>query len=180
MDTNLLTPENVDFMWGVVTKYVSNRALQQDVMQEALIAVWSDAKDFQGRSKVTTWLFQITRNCARMALRSLASRVRNCEEDLNTSDGTVCEFDSGEPSPDMVAGHREELFRCLQDLARISNMSDRTLGTFIDHIFNGDPTPDLAVRHGMPKKTVVTRVFNVRSRLLEMRDARRGLSLALE
>jgi RNA polymerase sigma factor (sigma-70 family) len=43
---------------------VRNRHLAEEVAQEAMIAVWKNASRFEGRSKVSTWIFGVARNKA--------------------------------------------------------------------------------------------------------------------
>jgi RNA polymerase sigma-70 factor (ECF subfamily) len=45
--------------------YVSNRAVAEEVAQEAWLGVLEGLKRFEGRSSLKTWLFRIVMNCAR-------------------------------------------------------------------------------------------------------------------
>lgn len=54
---------------------VRDRDLAEDVAQEAFLAAYRALRSFRGRSKFSTWLFRITRNCAVDAIRK-ASRQR--------------------------------------------------------------------------------------------------------
>jgi len=53
------------FAWRVVR----GLHLAEEVLQETMMVVWSDAARFQGRSKATTWLLGIARNLSHNLLR---------------------------------------------------------------------------------------------------------------
>ena len=48
----------------------------EDVVNDAMLVVWQRAGDFRGASRVSTWIFSISRNCALAANRRGAIRAR--------------------------------------------------------------------------------------------------------
>ncbi|MGH2740640.1 MAG: RNA polymerase sigma factor [Actinomycetota bacterium] len=60
---------------------VRDRELAEDVAQDAFIAAFRSLRSFRGRSKFSTWLFRITRNCSVDAIRK-ASRQRRLVEQV--------------------------------------------------------------------------------------------------
>jgi RNA polymerase sigma-70 factor (ECF subfamily) len=54
-------------------RFTRDRALAEDVTQEAFLRAYRFLRSFRGDSRFTSWLFRITRNCAMDALRSRKS-----------------------------------------------------------------------------------------------------------
>ena len=54
---------------GVALRFMRNEHDAEDVMQDALAAVWNKIDSFEGRSAFTSWLYRVTVNTALMALR---------------------------------------------------------------------------------------------------------------
>ena len=56
-------------MYRLALRLVRDRPTAEDVTQEAFIHAYRSLGRFRGRSKFSTWLFRITRNCAVDAIR---------------------------------------------------------------------------------------------------------------
>lgn len=54
---------------GFLSARLPNRQLAEEVLQDVMLAVWDNAKNFEARSKVKTWLLVIARNRAINATR---------------------------------------------------------------------------------------------------------------
>lgn len=61
-----LTHQKIYFF---VCRMVKETQMAEDVVMETYTAVWKSAKNFQGRSKVQTWIYGIARNLAMNALK---------------------------------------------------------------------------------------------------------------
>ena len=57
-------------VWRFAQHFTRDRALAEDVTQEAFLRAFRFLKSFRGDAKFTSWLFRITRNCAMDAIRS--------------------------------------------------------------------------------------------------------------
>jgi len=71
---------------------VRRRHLAEDVLQETMLAVWKSAKQFQGRSKPTTWILGIARNLSHNLLRKekKGARMPDLETTLpDPAEGTL-------------------------------------------------------------------------------------------
>ena len=68
-DEEALVRTNIGWMIGLAERLVGNRALAEDVVQEALINALRGLADFEGRSQLKTWLRRITINAAVSSLR---------------------------------------------------------------------------------------------------------------
>jgi RNA polymerase sigma-70 factor, ECF subfamily len=62
-------------VWRFAFHFTRDRALAEDVTQEAFLRAFRFLRTFRGDSKFTSWLFRIARNCAMDALRSRKSAM---------------------------------------------------------------------------------------------------------
>jgi RNA polymerase sigma-70 factor (ECF subfamily) len=60
-------------LWRFAYHFTRDRALAEDVTQEAFLRAYRFLPTFRGDSKFTSWLFRIARNCAMDAIRSRKS-----------------------------------------------------------------------------------------------------------
>ena len=56
-------------LYGVALQIVRNETEAQEVMQDALISIWTKIDKFEGRSAFSTWLYRVTANAGLMHLR---------------------------------------------------------------------------------------------------------------
>ncbi len=56
-------------LFGVALQIMRNETDAQEVMQDALIAIWNKIGSFEGRSAFTSWMYRVTANAALMKLR---------------------------------------------------------------------------------------------------------------
>lgn len=57
-------------LWRFAYHFTRDRALADDVTQEAFLRAFRFLRTFRGDSKFTSWLFRIARNCAMDAIRA--------------------------------------------------------------------------------------------------------------
>lgn len=57
-------------VWRFAYHFTRDRALAEDVTQEAFLRAFRFLRSFRGDSRFTSWLFRIARNCAMDALRA--------------------------------------------------------------------------------------------------------------
>jgi RNA polymerase sigma-70 factor (ECF subfamily) len=56
-------------IYGIALQITRNEQTAQEVMQDALIAIWNKIDTFEERAAFTSWLYRVTANAALMALR---------------------------------------------------------------------------------------------------------------
>jgi RNA polymerase sigma-70 factor, ECF subfamily len=57
-------------VWRFAFSFTRDRALAEDVTQEAFLRAFRFLRSFRGDSRFTSWLFRIARNCALDAIRT--------------------------------------------------------------------------------------------------------------
>lgn len=59
-----LIKENEGIIFKVANLYTSNKEDQQDLYQEIVYQLWKSFESFQGKSKISTWMFRVALNTA--------------------------------------------------------------------------------------------------------------------
>jgi RNA polymerase sigma factor (sigma-70 family) len=60
-------------LFGYLYRLADDRMTAEEILQDTMLAVWRSAAGFDGRSKVSTWLFGVARRQAHNRLRARAS-----------------------------------------------------------------------------------------------------------
>jgi RNA polymerase sigma-70 factor (ECF subfamily) len=94
-------------MLRIAMIYVSERAVAEDVVQEAWLGVLQGLNRFEGRSSLKTWIFRILTNCAKTrALREKRSVTFSSLSDLEVNfDEPAVDPDRFLPPDSQTPGH---------------------------------------------------------------------------
>jgi RNA polymerase sigma-70 factor (ECF subfamily) len=154
--------------WYLLTRVKQHESAEELVI-EVMMAVWQGAaSQFQGKSKVSGWLFGIARNKAIDHVRRMHPQdaVRESEEVLVTLPA------SGErPDEALFQAERQRIFQqCFEGLSPEHS-------EVLQLALEGTPYQEIAEIAFCPLNTVKTRVFNGKRRLQECLE-RHGLSFA--
>jgi RNA polymerase sigma-70 factor (ECF subfamily) len=60
-------------LYGYLYRLAGDRMTAEEILQDTMLAVWRSAAGFDGRSKVSTWLFGVARRQAHNRLRNRAA-----------------------------------------------------------------------------------------------------------
>jgi len=124
--------------------------LSEEVAQETMVAVWRGAKRFQGRSKVSTWIFGIARNKAFDMMRREKRGDRTPDLDLVTPDPAASLLRA-----EAVSGAMETLPEPQREVVFL---------TFYEGLSYGEISGIL----GIPEGTVKSRMFHAKRKLAEV------------
>lgn len=130
----------------------------EELLNDTLFVVWKRADAYNGRSKVSTWIFAIA---YRKALKALAGLDDPVEED--EADARACEA----PGPEQQLGQRQlhtELRRAMSKLSA-EHRAVLELTYFHDSAYS-----EIAEIVDCPEATVKTRMFHARRRLRQLLD----------
>lgn len=64
-----------DRVFGLVLRFVGNRAEAEDLAQEVFVTVWKSIDTFRAESTLSTWLYRIAANHAKNRIKYLARRA---------------------------------------------------------------------------------------------------------
>jgi len=126
--------------------------LVEEALNDAMYVVWNKAASFNGRSKVSTWIFAIA---YRRALKCLAGYDAALEFDADQAE-------SPEPGPDRILMNRERDALLAHALAQ---MTPEHRAVIELTYFHGCRYQEIAQIVGCPVDTVKTRMFHARKRL---------------
>jgi RNA polymerase sigma-70 factor (ECF subfamily) len=152
-------------VFGLAVTMVGDRAVADDVAQEAFVRVWRHAGSYDARrGSVTTWLLTITRNLAIDALRAV--RAQPTDPDVLAALLPAATT----TGPDVAAVASDELRRVCIALEALPTEQRRAV---LFARLSGMTAAEIGAHEGVPLGTAKTRV---RLGLLRLRDAMVGES----
>lgn len=134
-------------VWRFLTHLTSDRALAEDLTQETFLRVYRNLDGFEGRSKFSTWVFQIARNLGIDALRRrerrnlLPLRIGPRDDETPSPEGQV--------ALDAVLAGLDPILREAILLIEVLGLTYREAATVV----------------GIPEGTAKSRVFRARREL---------------
>ena len=148
-------------VYGMGVRYLRDRSLAEDFVQDVFTAVWRGAPGFDSsRASFATWLFRIARNRATDLIRRRRARVRTVESDAYPEQGEVDPTGELSRSFDLVAA-----------LSRLSTVHREVLELAY---FEGLSQREISRRTGTPLGTVKSRTTAALRALRESMLAEQG------
>ncbi len=131
-------------IFGSGVRYLGDRGLAEDLVQDVFTSVWRNAAGFDpARASFSTWVYRITRNRATDLIRRRKARVRTAENDPLF-----------EPGGDDPAGELSRSFDVASALSRLSAVHREVL---VLAYFEGLSQSEISRRTGTPLGTVKSR-----------------------
>jgi RNA polymerase sigma-70 factor (ECF subfamily) len=131
-------------VYGAGVRYLGDRALAEDLVQDVFTAVWRGAAGFDpSRASFATWVYRITRNRATDLIRRRRARVRTV--------GGEARLELGEDDP---TGDLSRNFDVASALSRLSPIHREVLTLAY---FHGLSQSEIARRTNTPLGTVKSR-----------------------
>jgi len=152
---------NSSSVYGISLKILKNREDAEDNLQNVFCKAYRKIRNFQGESRVSTWLFRIAINEALMQLRRRPDREVRYSEVVGAEaeEHLIPEAEDSHPDPEtrcIAADLTEKAFRgCAPVMANI----------FVLNKAEGWTNRELAKFYGTSAQTVKSRVFRTRIRL---------------
>jgi len=142
-------PKLMSFIRGIVP----NEQAVDEVFDDVMMVVWKKIKDFEGRSKLSTWVYGIAYR------RALKERSKHKDE-ITTEEM---------PEPETNASEAEKPFEAIRVKNRIQTALDRLpqdQGSVVRlAYFEGLSYRDIGMVLDCPEDTVKTRMFHARRKL---------------
>lgn len=126
-----------------------NQHLAEEAAQETMVAVWKSASRFEGRSKVSTWIFGIARNKA-------FDLVRREKRGDRVPDVSLV-------SPDPAPG----LLKQEQVAGAMSTLPEPQREVVFLTFYEGLSYGEISGMLGIPEGTVKSRMFHAKRKLVE-------------
>ncbi len=125
-----------------------------DLVHETMLEVWRNAKRFEGRSSLKSWIFSIARNKS-IDTNRRGARVTYTDEVPETSDGETSQ-------EDFVLGVQNAKYL----MAAMKELSDSHRRVLHLAFFEDMKYEDIAVIEDCPVGTVKTRILHAKKKLL--------------
>jgi RNA polymerase sigma-70 factor (ECF subfamily) len=138
-------------------RLVGDEAQAEDLVSEVFFDVWRNAHQFQGNSRVSTWILAIAR------FKALSSLRRRKDDELDDQQAAAIPDMADDPEIAVQKKDRVAIMRqCLSHLSLVHR-------EIIDLAYYQDkPINEVAMILGVPENTVKTRMFHARRRLSEL------------
>jgi RNA polymerase sigma-70 factor (ECF subfamily) len=131
-------------IYGAGLRYLGDRALAEDLVQDVFTSVWRGAASFDpSKASFATWVYRITRNRATDLIRRRRARVRTV--------GGEASPESGEEDP------TAELSQSFDVASALSRLSPTHREVLILAYFHGFSQSEISRRTGTPLGTVKSR-----------------------
>jgi RNA polymerase sigma-70 factor (ECF subfamily) len=79
--------QNADRIYRLALKMVGNPQDAEDILQETFIKAFNNIEQFEGRSKISTWLYRIAINESLMLLRNRNGNTVQFDKEIKTDEG---------------------------------------------------------------------------------------------
>lgn len=135
-------------LYGYLRRMVASPALVEEILDDVMFVVWTDARKFRGRSAVSSWVFGIAYRRALSALRKEGRYQAPLVRDMENTQATKA------PSADLdlITAGLAELSADHRQVVELT-------------YFCGFSYQEIADIAGCPVNTVKTRMFHARRRL---------------
>lgn len=150
-----------------LNKLLDNKDEAEDLTQEVFIKVNSGLKNFEGRSKLSTWIYKIATNTANDYFRSV-SYLKGTRQTLsgefleeNKEDRNVWTGEQATNSDKIL--EKKEMSDCIKRYVGDINISYKTI--FILSEYEGLKNREIADILGLSLDTVKIRIYRARTQL---------------
>lgn len=148
--------DNQNLIYKICFSYCSNPEHRKDLQQEILMQLWKSSSKFDGRVKISTWIYRI-------ALNTAISYFRNdCKhKDRNVSIDTLIislsSFESDSSAED------EQIALLYQFIERLNAMDKALILLYLDD----NKQKDIADILGITETNVATKISRIKKNLRE-------------
>ena len=146
------------FRFGL--RLVRDEQIAEDLISEVFLDVWRQARKFEGRSAVSTWLLAITRFKALSALR------KRRDAELDDEAANAIEDTSDDPE---VAVQKKDTGAALRKCLTALSAEHREIVDLV--YYHEKSVEEVAGIVGIPENTVKTRLFYARRKLADLLKA---------
>ena len=153
-------------IYRLATKMLNQQQDAEDVLQETFLKAYRGLKSFDGRSKISTWLFRIATNEALMVIRRKHPDTVSIDEPIETEEGEQepvqiidwCCLPEDELLSEETRGKLD---------AAVDKLPERLRVVFVLRDINDLSTHETAEVLGLSETAVKTRLSRARLRLRE-------------
>lgn len=147
---------HADFVWRTLQRFGVRDADLDDALQDVFIVVHRRLHEFEGRSRLTTWLYAICQRVALERRRQAQARREEVHAEVPEAHDPAAE---GAPDPERAALRREA--RARLD-AILDELEPERRAAFVMFELEGMSCEEIAELSGVPLGTVYSRLHHAR------------------
>jgi RNA polymerase sigma-70 factor, ECF subfamily len=148
-------------VYRFILRIVRDTTMAEDLVSQVFLDVWRTARQFEGRSQVSTWLLSIAR------FKALTSLRQRRFEDIDQEDVREIADEADTPEVSLERATTSEILRAC--VAKLSPAHREIINLVYYHEKSVEEVGEII---GIPQSTVKTRMFYARKQLAELlRDA---------
>ena len=152
-------------MYAVISRCgIKDRATIEDLTQDAIIKAWQSHENFQGKSKVSSWLCSIAKNTAIDHLRKHGRMVMMGDRAMPEKVDTSLHVN---PEAAMIAEETEQAMNDKVQTA-ISKLNDKHAQVITMYHLQDMSYEAIAKKLRIPKGSVMSRLFHARKKMREL------------
>jgi len=153
-------------IYRLAIKMLNRQEDAEDVLQETFVKAYRGLKSFDGRSKLSTWLFRIATNEALMVIRRKHPEVVSIDEPIETEEGEQEPVQIIDwcclPENELLSEETKEILD-----AAVQKLPERLKVVFLLRDIDDLSTHETAEVLGLSETAVKTRLSRARLRLRE-------------
>ena len=158
--------QNADRIYRLALKMVGNPQDAEDVLQETFIKAYNNIDKFEGRSKVSTWLYRIAVNESLMLLRGRKGDALPLDKDIKTDQGDTIPRQIVDwcclPEKELMNSESRNRIR-----EAIKTLSDANRAAFVLRDVEGLSTKEAAEALDISESALKVRLMRARMQLRE-------------
>jgi len=158
--------ENSDRIYRLALKMLGNVQDAEDILQETFIKAFNHIDRFEGRSKISTWLYRIAVNESLMLLRKRKGNTVQLDNDIETDDGDVIPRQIVDwcclPEKELMSSETRQHIR-----KAIKTLSDANRAAFLLRDVEGLSTREAAETLDISESALKVRLMRARMQLRE-------------
>ena len=161
-----LVDQNSERIYRLALKMTSNSQDAEDVLQETFIKAYQNIDRFEGRSKVSTWLYRIAVNESLMLLRKRKDGIVDIDAGVKTDSGDILPRQIIDwcclPEKELMGGEARKHIK-----QAINQLSDANRAAFILRDVEGLSTREAAKALDISESALKVRLMRARMQLRE-------------
>jgi len=158
--------QNSDRIYRLALKMVSNVQDAEDILQETFIKAFNNIDQFEGRSKISTWLYRIAVNESLMLLRKRKGNTVQLDLPIETDDGDLIPRQIVDwcclPEKELMNTETRDYIQ-----EAVKTLSDANRAAFILRDVEGLSTQETAEALDISESAVKVRLMRARMQLRE-------------
>lgn len=158
--------QNSEKIYRLALKMVGNAQDAEDILQETFIKAFNNIHKFEGRSKVSTWLYRIAVNESLMVLRKRKDHVTEIDAEIEKDDGDVIPRQIIDwcclPEKELMSSEAR-----IHIKKAINHLSEANRATFLLRDVEGLSTRETAETLDISESAVKVRLMRARMQLRE-------------